>query len=354
MDSAPKKYGSDMTIKRPTLRDSNRMFGWTAANWELGIWKGVAVALLIAAASTFLSDHYGVPKMLFALLIGLSMGFLSEVPSLEPGLSFSAKTILRVGVGLLGAQLGLGQVQALGMASVGGVVTLVIATIFCGVALSFLIGRKTAFGFLSGGAVAICGASAALALASVLPQHPSRDKDTVLVVITVTVLSTVAMVMYPILFQALNYGDVQSGFLIGATIHDVAQVVGAGYSINDEVGIASTVVKMLRVAMLPLILFAVHLWFRSSQTSGKMTFPWFLLAFAFLAVMRSVIDVPESVVKFLAELSQWLMVAAISAIGVRSNLGAVLKVHPSLIFILFAETLFLLVFAIAFSNFFMN
>lgn len=342
-----------MTNQQPSLRDSNRMFGWTAVFPTAEIWKGIAVALLIAAASTFLSEHYGVPKMLFALLIGLSLGFLSDVPALEPGLSFSARTVLRIGVGLLGAQLGLSQVQALGIASVGGIVALVMTTILCGVALSYLFGRKAVFGILSGGSVAICGASAALALSSVLPRHPSRDKDTVLVVITVTVLSTMAMVLYPVLFQALGYSDVQTGFLLGATIHDVAQVVGAGYSINDEVGIAATVVKMLRVAMLPLILIAVHFWFRNSQT-GKLAFPWFLLAFVFLAIVRSVFDIPESAVQFLSAMSQWMMVAAISAIGVRSNLRAVLNVQPYLFFILISETLFLLVGATVFSSYFID
>lgn len=342
-----------MTIKLPSLRDSSRTFGWTFIAPAAEIWKGLAVALLIAAAATFLSEHYDVPKMLFALLIGLSLGFLSDVPALEPGLFFSARTVLRVGVGLLGAQLGLAQVQSLGMASVGGAALLVVATILCGALLSCTIGRKLAFGLLSGGAVAICGASAALALSSVLPPHASREKDTVLVVISVTVLSTVAMVLYPIIFQALDFSDVQMGFLLGATIHDVAQVVGAGYSVNDTVGLAATVVKMLRVATLPLVLVAVHYVFRNGQ-GGRSVFPWFLVLFVALAVLRAGFDIPESVIRFLSGLSQWMMVVAISAIGVRSNLGAVLKVHPAFIVILFAETLFLFAAALLFGSAFIS
>ena len=325
------------------------MFGWNFIAPATDTWKGLAGALHNAAASTFLSEHYDVPKMLFALLIGLSFGFLSDVPALEPGLSFSARAVLRVGVGLLGAQLGLAQVQSLGITSVGGVTLLVVATILCGALLSWVIGRKLAFGLLSGGAVAICGASAALALSSVLPPHANREKDTVLVVMTVTVLSTVAMVVYPIVSQGLGFSDLQTGFLLGATIHDVAQVVGAGYSVNDEVGLVATVVKMLRVATLPLVLVVVHFCFRNSQ-GGKSVFPWFLLLFVFLAVLRSTFDIPENVIRFLSDLSQWMMVTAISAIGVRTNLGAVLKVHPAFIFVLVAETLFLFAAALCFGS----
>lgn len=330
----------------------DQLFGWAKVKLKLDHWRGIAVALMIAATSTFLSEHYGAPTMLFALLIGLALGFLADVPVLEGGLNFSAKTVLRLGVGLLGIRLGLEDVQAIGAGPIAAVFGMVIATLGFGVLLSLLIGRRFAFGILSGGAVAVCGASAALAFSSVLPQHDDREKDTVLVVITVTVLSTFAMIAYPILFRFLGFDDIQTGFLIGATIHDVAQVVGAGYSVSDEAGLTATLVKMLRVGALPVLVLGIHLIFHNSQ-SGNSAFPWFLIMFIALAVLRSVFDIPEPVIAFISEIARWLMVTAIAAIGLRANLAAVLQVHPKLLIILAAETVFLLFMALAFTSFFL-
>jgi len=321
--------------------------------WVKLYWQGVAVAGLIAMAATFLSEHYSAPAMLFALLIGLSLGFLSEQETLKPGLAFSAKHMLRFGVGLLGIQLSLADAQALGGLSVAATGGLVVATMALGILLSFATARRFAYGILSGGAVAVCGASAALAFSSVLPPHPKREQDTVLVVISVTVLSTVAMVLYPILFKSLNYSDLQTGFLIGATIHDVAQVVGAGYSVSDDAGLVATLVKMLRVACLPLLVVAVHFAFRSKGQPGAVV-PWFLILFVVLAVLRSVAPIPEAVVSSLSEISRWMLITAIAALGLQTNLRAVLKVHPTLLIILVIETLFILGAAMLYATNFLN
>lgn len=319
---------------------------------QLGdVWHGVALALLVAGASTFLSEHYGAPTMLFALLIGIALHFLSSVPSCSKGIDFSAKTLLRLGVGLLGIQLGFSDVQAIGFQAVGATLAMVVLTLGCGALLSFAIGRRLAFGLLSGGAVAICGASAALALSAVLPARDDRERDTILVVITVTVLSTIAMVIYPILFQYMNFTETQIGLLIGATIHDVAQVVGAGYSINDDVGLIATMVKMLRVASLPFVVIAVHFLFSDSQ-SGRAHVPWFLILFVVLALLRSFVDVPEIIILTLTEASRWMLVTAIAAIGMRTDLAAIFKVHPSYLIILVLETVFLLVIAIGYIKLF--
>ncbi len=333
---------------RMTWAKLDQLFGWARVKLNLSHWRGVSVALMVAATATFLSEHYGAPTMLFALLIGLSLGFLADVPSLEGGLNFTAKTVLRLGVGLLGIRLGFSDVQAIGGVSIAAVVLMVPITMAFGTALALIAGRRVTFGILSGGAVAVCGASAALAFSSVLPKSKERENDTVLVVIAVTVLSTIAMVMYPILFGYLGFDDTQTGFLIGATVHDVAQVVGAGYSVSDEAGLTATLVKMLRVATLPILVFATHLLSRNDQ-SGTSPFPWFLILFVGLAIARSVLPIPEVVVEVISELARWMMVAAIAAIGLRTNLGAVLRVHPSFLVILALETLFLLGIALMFT-----
>tara|TARA_R110002072_G_scaffold47077_1_gene130115 strand:+ start:10413 stop:11399 length:987 start_codon:yes stop_codon:yes gene_type:complete len=311
------------------------------------LFGGMMLAVVIAAAATFLSEHYGAPVMLFALLIGMAFHFLSQNATCKPGIEFSARTMLRFGVGLLGLRLSIGDVESIGLGPVLAVVGFALATLACGALMSRILGRRMAFGLLAGGSVAICGASAALAIASVLPPRPDREQDTLFVVIAVTALSTVAMVAYPVLFQAMGLSEIESGFLIGATVHDVAQVVGAGYSISDEAGVIATFVKMLRVAMLPVVMLVVMFSFRGAQTQ-KLALPWFLVMFVALAVVANTGLLPLSVINLAAELSRWCLVVAISALGVKTNLAKFAEVKPSYSVILIAETLFLLFIAVLF------
>tara|TARA_R110002094_G_scaffold137651_2_gene129206 strand:+ start:141 stop:1118 length:978 start_codon:yes stop_codon:yes gene_type:complete len=308
------------------------------------LFGGMMLAVVIAAAATFLSEHYGAPVMLFALLIGMAFHFLSQNATCKPGIEFSARTMLRFGVGLLGLRLSIGDVESIGLGPVLAVVGFVLATLACGALMSRILGRRMAFGLLAGGSVAICGA---LAIASVLPPRPDREQDTLFVVIAVTALSTVAMVAYPVLFQAMGLSEIESGFLIGATVHDVAQVVGAGYSISDEAGVIATFVKMLRVAMLPVVMLVVMFSFRGAQTQ-KLALPWFLVMFVALAVVANTGLLPLSVINLAAELSRWCLVVAISALGVKTNLAKFAEVKPSYSVILIAETLFLLFIAVLF------
>lgn len=311
------------------------------------LFGGIMLATVIAASATFLSEHYGAPIMLFALLIGIAFHFLADDTTCKPGVEFSAKTLLRFGVGLLGLRLSIGDVETIGIGPVLAVLGFVLATLACGALMSRFLGRGMAFGLLAGGSVAICGASAALAIASVLPPRPDREKDTLFVVIAVTALSTVAMVAYPVLFQAMGLSAVESGFLIGATIHDVAQVVGAGYSISDDAGVIATFVKMLRVALLPVVMLVVMFSFREAQ-SQRVALPWFLVMFVVLAVLANTGLLPRIVIDIAAEVSRWCLVVAISALGIKTNLAKFAQVRPSYGVILIVETVFLLVIAILF------
>ncbi len=308
------------------------------------LFRGLALALVVAVAAAFLSEHYGAPAMLFALLIGMAFQFLSEDATCAPGIEFSSTTLLRFGVGLLGLRLSFGDVEAIGLTPMVAMAGFVLATLGCGAVLSYAFGRRLAFGLLAGGSVAICGASAALAIAAVLPSK-NREKDVLFVVIAVTTLSTVAMIAYPILFRGLGLSDLESGFLIGATIHDVAQVVGAGYSISDEAGVIATFTKMLRVALLPVVLMVVMLSFRGSQ-SQKMRLPWFLVMFVVLAVLSNFDLIPQAIVELFNTLSSWLLIIAIAALGVKTSLAKIARVGASYVAIVVIETIFLLVIAL--------
>lgn len=303
--------------------------------------RGLMLAVLVAAAARFLSDHYGAPAMLLALLIGMAFNFLADEPRCAPGVEFSSKTLLRAGVALLGFRLSFADLSELGVKPFIIVIGLMAATIAFGVVIAPLLGRRWRFGLLTGGAVAICGASAALAISSVLPKKGDLEKDTLFTVVAVTTLSTVAMILYPVLFGALGMDDAQSGFLIGATVHDIAQVVGAGYTISEEAGDVATVVKLLRVVMLPAVLLAVIL-VSGEGGARSIRLPAFVVAFLGCFALNSAGFVPQVVSETAASLSSWLLLIAISALGVRTSLAALFNLGPRHLGVVLAETLFLL------------
>jgi uncharacterized integral membrane protein (TIGR00698 family) len=226
------------------------------------------------------------------------------------------------------------------------IIALVALTIASGVLLAPLFNRKIAFGILTGGATAICGASAALAISAVMPKRDNLERDTLFTVVAVTTLSTVAMVLYPLLFSVLGFSDEQAGFLIGATIHDVAQVVGAGFSISDEAGNVATLTKLQRVLLLPLVILAILIATRKSD-GERVGIPLFVIAFIAFMLINSVGILPEAVVAFFVEASRWMLIIAIAALGVKTSLGAMVNLGGNHIALVVAQTVFLLVAAIA-------
>ncbi len=316
---------------------SVRFLDPTLLNAFRGHLPGVVISAVVTVAAMSLAEHYHAPVMLFALLLGMALNFLSKEPSSAAGIDFSAKQVLRLGVALLGLRITASQVAALGWHSVAMVVLAVALTILCGIVLARLMGFQTFFGLLTGGAVAICGASAALALAAAMPQHPLKERATLFTVISVSTLSTVAMVLYPMLAQLLALPAVQAGAFIGGTIHDVAQVVGAGYSISHEAGDAATLVKLMRVAMLlPVIALAAWLSQRHQRAQGEAgtgtrppLLPWFAVAFAVLVAINSTGWLPAAVVKAGQFASQWCLVMAMVAIGMKTHLKDILSVAGS-------------------------
>lgn len=311
---------------------------------------GLGVALVIAAAATFLSEHYTAPVMLYALLLGMAFNFLTEGERTRPGIEFASKALLRTGVALLGMRIGWAQVTALGWGPVVLVLTLVAATILVSILLASLMGFNPLFGFLSGGATAICGASAALAISASLPAHERKEQATLFTVIGVSALSTLAMIAYPVIAHAVGLDNRQAGVFIGATIHDVAQVVGAGYAISPEAGDTATIVKLLRVAMLlPVILVAGQITRRQATegTTRPPLLPWFVAAFIGLVVLNSVVAMPKAVTDGANDLSRWCLVTSLSAIGMKTQLGDIVKVGLKPVVLMLIETALLAVMVLA-------
>jgi len=313
------------------------------------IFPGLTLSATIALAASYLSEHYGGPAMLFALLLGIAFNYLAESTTTGPGIRFSSRNILRIGVALLGARITWGEVENLGLETVGMVVGGVVITLVIGTIIARMLKLPRDFAILSAGAVAICGASAALAISSVLAHNDESERNTITTVIGVTTLSTLAMMVYPLLATWLGFDDKAAGIFIGATIHDVAQVVGAGYTISTEAGDPSTIVKLLRVSCLLPAVVAIGIATRRSRTTSTQSvplLPMFLVAFVVLVAVNSFGFIGPDFAATLGTISRWCLLCAVSALGIRTSIGSLAVVGPRPLIAMVLQTVLLAAFVI--------
>lgn len=305
---------------------------------------GIMASVMVAVTAVFLNEHYGAPAMLFALLLGLSFKFLSEEGPCAPGIVFSSTNILRIGVALLGFRITTDKIVELGPVALVMIVLSVAAIIGLGLGVARLLRLDWRLGLLTGSSVSICGAAAALAISSLLPKDEDTDRWTLFTVVGVTALSTVAMIAYPVIATQLGLDAHDTGFFIGATIHDVAQVMGAGYAVSDEAGDMAALTKMMRVAMLVPVAFAVTLILskRGGQSKRlRQALPWFLGLFVVFAAAKSFQFVPERLSDQMSLISRWCLTIGIAAMGMRTSFKDVLVIGPKAIALLCIETLML-------------
>ena len=313
------------------------------------LFPGVLAAVTVAIASRFLADHYGSPIMLFALLIGMAFHFLYQDKICCHGIDFASKNVLQFGVALLGLGVTIDQVVSIGIIPLVVVMFTIFLTLISGPLLARFFKRGWRLGLLTSGAVAICGASAALAIASVLPKNEFSERNTIFTVISVTTLSTMAMIFYPMIVYFMEMDDFAAGFFIGATIHDVAQVIGAGYSISETAGDTAAIVKMVRVAMLVPIVMTLTIFFRQERSSAngiKVSFPFFVIGFIVFVLIGSISSFPAGLKLYILDVSSWCLVTAIAAIGMKTALASLKTVGGQAITIICVETVLLALFVL--------
>ena len=295
------------------------------------LWPGLAVCATASLAAAWLSEHYGFPIILLGLLVGLALSFLGHDPKLQPGLDYAARTFLRVGIVVLGFQVTFAQIGALGGAAFLALAVVMAAAFAAGLGAARLVGQGSPAGILAGGATAICGASAALALYGVIGKARLSQAQFALTLVGVSLASALAMSVYPVLAAELGLSDRQAGFLIGASIHDVAQAIGGGYAFSDAAGSHATIVKLARVALLAPLVALVSLGIGPGEAGGegptrnqaiwrRLALPWFIVAFLGVLTLNSLIALPPVATGALLTLSKGLLLLAVTATAMRSRL----------------------------------
>jgi uncharacterized integral membrane protein (TIGR00698 family) len=312
---------------------------WTARSLAIirralpGLLLSSLVAVAAVTAAPLVAGLAPVPAMVIALLIGIALNPLARRPLFQPGIVFCLKTLLRWAVALLGLRVALGEIAALGL----GTAILVIVSMAVTLAAGFLLARaftlEQAYGALAGAGTAVCGASATLATSIVLPEYKGKETDVAFVVVAVNALSTLAMVLYPLICSWLGFDAQTTGVMLGATIHDVAQVVGAGYAVSEPTGNTAVIVKLFRVfLMLPVVLVIGWLFARRAvaTAAAKIPIPVFALVFVGLCVLNSIAAAFPAIAPTFAQIkaplieaSTWGLLIAISALGLGTSLTAI-------------------------------
>ncbi|UYV17101.1 YeiH family protein [Porphyrobacter sp. ULC335] len=318
---------------------------------------GLAICAIAGAAAAWLSQNYGVPVILAGLLIGLAVNFAATDPRTHDGLDAVSRHGLRAGIVLLGFQVTAMQVAAMGIVPFAGLALVMAAALLAALAAARATGQNAAIGILGGGATAICGASAALALYGVIGRERIDQSLFTLTLVILAAASAIALVTYPPLTQMLGFTDAQAGFLVGASIHDVAQAIGAGFAVSDAAGAQATVVKLTRVAMLAPLVTLAALWIARVQPlpagvgrARVPVLPGFILLFLALVGVNSLVTLPADLAGHALTLSKTLLLLAVTATAMRTRTDLLLGLGWRAVMPVLAATIASLVVALAYAQ----
>jgi uncharacterized integral membrane protein (TIGR00698 family) len=317
---------------------------------------GLVTGLLLAILAKLLSQSLHAPAPLIAVVLGMMLGALNLQAQLSAGLDIFAKPGLRLGVAMMGAQISWAEFAALGGPAVLASGVVVLGGLAIGAAAGLALGLPFAEALIAAAACSICGASAALAASQAAPASPANQRTTALVIVGVNLLSTVAMLAYPPLAQALGLSAHQAGVFFGLSIHDVAQVAGAGASVSPETASTAALAKLARIVWLgPAVVLIGLLLTRSKEggvVSGLKAPPLFVLGFAALAAARGLNLIPPGMVEVLAACSSFLLLAGVGAISAKLGPQALMQVKPRLAMMLGTVTVAVAVLAYALARIF--
>ncbi|ANW00316.1 YeiH family protein [Bradyrhizobium icense] len=285
------------------------------------LWRdlpGIALCALIACSATWTALLAG-SAVVWGLIFGLVLAAIWSPPALlKTGISFAAKQVMRIGVALLGFQISLSTLQVLDVADVAAIVINVAIILAVGWFVGPMLGITRELSLVAAASVAICGASAAAAVACVVMRNDSANRDVACTIGAVSIISSAAMILYPPLVQMAGLGPAAGGIFLGGTIQEVAHAVAAGYSVNPETGDMATVAKLLRVALLAPACIAVSFFASSGGASPKPSLPLppaFLVAFVVAALLNASGLVPRELSQATAPLSRFCLVMSMAAIG---------------------------------------
>lgn len=281
------------------------------------------VSTLISQLDFFL--NMGFSSLIIAIFLGIVFTNILNIKlpkSFDKGISFCTKSLLRIAIVFYGFRLTFHDVLDVGFVGFFSSIVIVITTF----TLGYFIGIKILkldkeIVILTSAGSAICGAAAVLASEGVLKNKAYKSA---IAVSTVVLFGTIAMFIYPYFYTFLSYEENFMALYIGATLHEVAHVVGASNTVGGEtVPIIAVVVKMLRVMLLAPFLIILSFYLSKTiniQEKRKITIPWFAIFFIFVAIFNSFDLINTNIVNTINEVDTFLLCMAMFALGVKTDL----------------------------------
>lgn len=281
-----------------------------------GIILATAIGLLGYFISSFLPSSFN--SILIALLLGMIVGNFIKIPvDYQSGIGFTSSKLLELSILFLAFSINYKHIAALGVMSFSAIFIMVLIMLLLTYYLAIKIKCPGSTGWLVGFGTTICGSSAIAALA---PSITKDKHDIGISMAVVNLFGSIGMLLMPFILVKLNMSTQQMGLLIGGTLHSVGNVVGAGYSINNEVGEAAITIKLARVALLsPALIFFNYLVNRHQVAHWKEHFslPWYLWSFIAITILTSLISFPENFIKIMDNAGKLVLTIAMAAIGLK-------------------------------------
>jgi uncharacterized integral membrane protein (TIGR00698 family) len=279
----------------------------------------------------FLKGHFPVGAVMVAILLGTAARqFIPIGASMEPGIRFAFKRVLRLGVAGLGFSLTLSDIEAVGFRGLFLDTALITGTYFFALALRRWLKMGQDLPWLIATGTAICGASAVVAANSVLK---AKDEEVAFSVATVTLFGTLSMFLFPLIAHLGGIPIPIYGAWAGSSIHEVAQVIGATMNISSQALDFATILKLTRVAfLLPVLIILEILLVRKNQEIVSKNqnrvehFPWFVVGFTMIVIVNSTHFLSPAVTVLFQHADTWLLALSMAALGLETHLGKVLSV----------------------------
>ena len=288
---------------------------------------GLALAALLATAGFALAEipwvkgTLHVSALLLVILLGIAWKSLAPLPAVMlRGVALAQRPLLRWAVAGLGFRLSVGELWAIGAPALAVVVISTAAALFFGWWIARRLGVGEKLGLLLGVGGAVCGASAVVAAESVVQ---GEKQDAAVAIGVITLLGTIGIVIYPLLGHAMGMSPLVYGVWDGASLHEMAQVVAAGFGVSEEAARVATVVKLARIALLaPIVLYlgwSLRHQHRAAGTAHVAPVPWFLVVFVLCAAVNSLGWLPAPVTDLIRRGDLWLLCVGMAGVGLQAG-----------------------------------
>ncbi|MBL9057053.1 MAG: YeiH family putative sulfate export transporter [Rhodobacteraceae bacterium] len=261
------------------------------------------------------------------MLLGMLLAFRKRPPSREPGIRYTSKKLLQLAIILLGFEMNLHRVLAVGHQTLWLMAFTLTAAFAAAWAAGRLLGVDGNSRTLIGVGTAICGGSA---IAATAPVIGAKDEEVARAISTICLFNVAAAFIFPALGHLLGMSDQAFGLWAGTAVNDTSSVVAAGYAFSPQAGDLAVIVKLTRTLTIVPVTLGLALLVSRRQAAGDSgysfvkVFPWFVLGFLAASVAGTFLPLPVQLPGLLARTGKYLIVMAMAAIGLNTHLPKLL------------------------------